>query len=231
MPSRILDVFISTTALDLAAYRDALHDRLVDTGLFRCISQKNMGPQDAATVAFCREKAQKADLFVGLVGMRRGWEPEGDNAKRSITGIEHDGAKDAGRRRYHWMTPDNFPVPGDSHESRAKYQRQIAFRKRVMGGGERIVSQREFGTAEKLASDIVVHLLKEVVTGDLITELRPEFAHEGGGSAEEQVPAVAAAVEKLAADQDVDLLALAKNPKGLDLADLEAKLQGPRGST
>jgi tetratricopeptide (TPR) repeat protein len=66
--------------------------------------------------------------------------------------------------------------------------------------------------------------LTQVVTGDLIAELRPEFARQGGGSAEEQAPAIAAAVEKLARDDDVDLLALAKNPEGIDLADLEAKL-------
>ena len=53
--------------------------------------------------------------------------------------------------------------------------------------------------------------------------------HARAGSAEEQAPAIAAAVEKLSSDDDVDLLALARDPKGVDLAELEAKLEARAG--
>ncbi len=222
--TRILDVFISTTAGDLSAYRDAIHDSLNETGLFYCTSQKNMVAHDAQAELYCREKAQAADIFVALVGMRRGWEPDGDNKKRSITEIEHDVANEFGRRRYIWVTLDSFPVPGNLHETRQQHSRQLAFRKRVMASGERVVSQKGFDSPERLATTIVTHLLKEVVSGDLIKLLRPELAADYRTSAEDQKPAIAAAVEKLAQDNDVDLLTLARNPKGVDIANLEAKL-------
>jgi tetratricopeptide (TPR) repeat protein len=225
MARRVLDVFLSSTAKDLEPYRDAVHARLMRTGLFHCVRQENFGAQDAGAIDFCRQKAQAADLFVGLVGLRRGWEPDGDKATRSITEMEHDFAKEAGRRRYIWVAPDDFPVPGNIRESDAEHGRQGNFRKRVMAGGERIVSQKGFGSPELLASEIVEHLLAQVVTGDLIALLRPEFSQGKGPSAEEQRPAVAAAVGRLSSDDDVDLLALAKRPEGVDLRELEVKLK------
>lgn len=223
MPRRVLDVFLSSTAKDLAEHRVAVHTRLARTGIFHCVRQEDFGAQDAGAIEHCRKEAQRADLFIGLVGLRRGWEPDGDNAKRSITQMEHDWAKEAGCRRFLWVTPDDFPVPGNLRETDAEHTRQQAFRGRVMGTGERIVSQKGFGSPELLASEIVEHLLAQVVTSDLLALLRPEYSSQVSG-AEEQVPAIAAAVEKLSSDADVDLLALAKDPKGVDLADLEAKL-------
>ena len=227
MPRRVLDVFLSSTAMDLAVHRTAVHERLMRTGLFHCVRQEDFGAQDAGAVEFCREKAQAAELFVGLIGLRRGWEPDGDNAKRSITEMEHDWAKEAARRRYIWMAPDDFPVPGNIRENDEQHGRQLAFRNRTMG--ERIVSQKGFGSPELLASEIVEHLLAQLVTSELIKELRPELAQQEAGPAEAQAPAIAAAVEKLASDRDVDLLALAKDPKGVNVADLEAKLEARAG--
>src|SRR5438128_2119441 len=131
MARRVLDVFLSTTAMDLATYRDGVHERLTGTGLFHCVSQKNMGAQDAGAVDFCRQQVQAADLFVGLIGLRRGWEPEGDSAKRSITEMEHGWAKEARRRRFLWVAPDDFPVPGNLRESDELNTRQQDFRRRV----------------------------------------------------------------------------------------------------
>ena len=226
MARRVLDVFLSSTAKDLAEHREAVYKRLMQTGLFHCVRQEDFGAQNAGAVDFCRKKAQEADMCVGLIGLRRGWEPDGDNEKRSITEMEHDWARDAGRPRYLWVMPDDFPLPGTMRESDDLHARQMAFRKRVMGGGERIVSQKGFGSPELLASEIVERLMVEVVTTDLLKLIRPEAAPPGQPalSKEEQAPAIAAAVERLAEDKDVDLLALAKDPKGLDIAELEAKL-------
>ena len=103
-------------------------------------------------------------MFVGLIGLRRGWEPDGDNEKRSITEMEHDWAREAGCPRYLWVAPDDFPVPGNMRESDEEYARQIAFRKRVMGGGERIVSQKGFGSPKRLAFEIVRQLHVQMIT-------------------------------------------------------------------
>lgn len=223
MTRKVLDVFLSSTAEDLKAFRAEIYRRLVSKGIFHCVRQEDFGAQDAKAVDFCRERAQAADIFVGLIGLRRGWEPKGDKARRSITEMEHDWARKAGVRRYLWVAPHDFPVAGHIRESDALHARQQAFRAKVMANGERIVSQAGFGSPELLAADVVDRLLIEVVTSDLIRELRPELSGQVGS--EDQRPAVVAAVERLVVDKDVDLLALAKNPEGVDLAELEAKLK------
>jgi hypothetical protein len=155
--SWVIDVFLSSTAQDLAEHRKAVHDRLGRTGLFRCIRQEDFGAQDAGAVNFCRRKSQEAGMFVGLIGMRRGWEPEGDNEKRSITEMEHDWARDAGRPRSLWVMPENFPLPTNERESSAAHRRQMAFCKRIMGGGGRIVSQKGFDAPDLLAAGKVAN--------------------------------------------------------------------------
>jgi tetratricopeptide (TPR) repeat protein len=225
MARKVIEIFLSSTAKDLAAYRTAVHDRLMRTGLFHCIWQEDFGAQNAGAVDFCRKHAQACDMFVGLIGLRRGWEPDGDNQKRSITEMEHDWAKEAGRPRYLWTAPGDFKVPDNLREPDDQHARQKAFRDRVMAGGERIVSQRGFESEQLFASEIVEHLLTQVVTGDLIAHVISDLPHHDRPSITEQKPAVAAAVEKLAEDKDVDLLKLAKNPQGIDLADLESKLK------
>jgi tetratricopeptide (TPR) repeat protein len=223
MARKVLEIFLSSTAQDLAPHREAVYERLRRVEFFHCVRQEDFGAQDSDALDFCCKKAQAADLFIGLIGMRRGWEPEGDNAKRSITEMEYDRAREAGRRRFVYASPDSFPVPGNLRETSAEHKRLLAFRKRIMG--ERIVSQKGFDTPELFASEVVERLLAHVIASDLIGELHPEFVRKDMDAVEAQGPAVTAAVERLAEDEDVDLLALAKNPGNVDLADLESKLK------
>jgi hypothetical protein len=211
MARKVLDVFLSSTAEDLAEHRKAVRDKLTSTGFF-CIWQEDFGPQNAGAVEFCRRKAREADIFVGLIGLRRGWEPKGDSKKRSITEMEYDSASEAGRPCYLWVMPDDFPVPGNMRESDEFHARQMAFRKRVMGGGGLVVAERGFNSPDLLAAEIRGHLVAQMLTG----ELRPEGASPGDS--------IAAALARLAEDKDVDLLALATNPQGLDVVELVAKL-------
>jgi tetratricopeptide (TPR) repeat protein len=221
----IVDVFLSSTAEDLKKYTDAVYERLNKHEMFRCTHQRDFGARDAATVNYCRERVLKAELYVGVFGMRRGWEPKGDDKKRSITQMEHDWARDSSKPRFLYVTPASFSVPGDKPEPMTMHKRQLAFRKKVMGEGERLVSQKGFESPELLAAEIVSQLVLQVATSGLIKMFRSDLATQDPASPNEQRPAITAAVERLAADEDVDLLALAKNPKNVDLGDLEAKLR------
>lgn len=224
MARTVLEIYLSSTAADLKPYRDAVYARLARIEFIKCIRQEDFGAQNAEAVQYCRDKARAADLFVGIIGLRRGWEPRGDSAHRSITEMEYDSAKEAGRGRYLWVSPDNFAIPGNLRESDREHSRQLAFRKRLLSRGEHVVSQKGFASPESLASEISEQLLAHIVTGDLIKLLRPDVLPQSSNAIEEQTPAVAAAVERLAEDKDVDLLAFAKNPHGVDIADLESKL-------
>jgi tetratricopeptide (TPR) repeat protein len=167
MARQVLEVFLSSTAKDLQAFREAVHDRLVRSGQFHCVRQEDFGPQSATAIEVCRKRVESVDLFVGLVGLRRGWEPPDDTAHRSITEMEHDWAAAAGKRRYVWITPDDFSSPGNLRDSDAEYHRQQAFRKRLMDGGALVVSQSGFDSAELLAAEITEHLLMAEIIADL----------------------------------------------------------------
>jgi Domain of unknown function (DUF4062) len=231
MARRVLDVFLSSTAVDLAVYRAAVRERLMRTGLFHCVCQEDFGAQESSAVDYCRQAVQKADLFVGLIGLRRGWEPDSDNGKRSITEIEHDWAMEAGRRRFLWVAPDDLPVPGNLRESDEQHSRQAAFRRRVMDAGQCIVSQKDFGSPELLASEIANHLLTQAMTRDLFAPMRSKAARHEPRLDEEQVPTFGAAVEipansEIPADsKDVVLLARANESKVIDTAVVEGQLR------
>ncbi|MFZ1107288.1 MAG: DUF4062 domain-containing protein [Rhodomicrobium sp.] len=227
MAGGVIDVFLSSTALDLAGYRKAIHDRLVRTKLFRCTWQEDFGAQNVGALDFCRRKVREADMVVGLIGLRRGWEPDGDAEKRSITEMEHDWARDAGRPHYIWVMPDDFPLPGNLHESDGLRARQMAFRRRVMGGGgEHIVSQKGFGSPDLLASEIVEHLMIQVVTTDLLKLIQPEADGRAAPARDDRAPAVAAAIKRFANNRDADLLGFAN---GLNTKLTRDKLEAKAG--
>jgi len=221
----LIEVFLSSTALDLKEHRDALHAELSSTGVFHCVRQEDFGPQNAGAVDFCRRSVKQCEIFLGLVGLRRGWEPPGDNENRSITEMEHDWAREAGRRQFIYVAPDNFKVAGDLREPDEQHARQEAFRRSIIGSGERIVSQKGFDNPERFAADVVKHLLCQHIAGNLIGAAPAQGVPPQQIAPDDQRPPVAAAVKKLAEDNDVDLLALAKNPQGIDIIELEAKLK------
>jgi len=200
MPRQVLEVFLSSTAKDLEAFRKAVHARLVRSGQFHCVWQEDFGPQSATAIDFCRTKVESVDVFVGLVGLRRGWEPTGDAAHRSITEMEHDWAAAAGKRRYVWVAPDDFPVPGNLRESDAEHARQQAFRTRLMADGALVISQSGFGSAEMLAADITEHLLMAELVADL--QGRGEVAKAEQGGLEREI--VAKLARQLKPDDALD---------------------------
>lgn len=164
MTQTVLTVFLSSTAKDLTAFRNAVHARLSKLEYFRCIWQEHFDAQDAQAYDYCRDEAKKADIYIGLIGMRRGWEPKQDTANRSITELEHDWAEEAGRPRLIYVAPDTFPVPGNLHESKAEHRRQLAFRQRMMV--ERVVSQAGFESPDLLAATIAERVLRLVIDND-----------------------------------------------------------------
>lgn len=113
MARTILTVFLSSTGKDLEAYRAEVRKRIGAIEFLKCVAMEDFGPQDANAVDLCRKKVGEADLFVGLIGLRRGWQPPGDNAQRSITEMEYDWAVGANRSRFMCVAPDDFPVPGN----------------------------------------------------------------------------------------------------------------------
>jgi tetratricopeptide (TPR) repeat protein len=216
----VLTVFLSSTGADLDAYRAEIRKQIGAVDFLKCIAMEDFGPRDANAIDHCQKEVVGADLFVGVIGLRRGWEPDGDNQKRSITEMEYDWATGSGRSRFMCIAPDDFPIKGNLRDNDEQHGRQVLFRKRV--SAERIAGMRNFETPQALAAEVVSALLSHIISSDLIQHLRPELA--GPEAAQAQAP-LAAAVETLAADDDIDLLALARNPRGVEVAELESKLR------
>lgn len=220
MGRTILTVFLSSTGKDLDAYRDAVHKRITANEFLKCVRMEDFGPQNAGAVAYCEQQARACDFFVGIVGLRRGWEPDGDNRRRSITEMEYDSANEAARERLMCIAPDDFPVPGNLREADDVHDRQAAFRRRV--GSELVSGVHNFTSPEALAGEVIDAILSRIISGQWIKELRPDLA---GTDASQALAPLVSALETLGEDDDADLLSLARNPEGADIEALEEKLR------
>ena len=209
----VQSVFLSSTALDLQPYRDALASRLAGSPFFRCFRHEQSGPADLAAVEFCYEAVQTCDIYVGLIGLRRGFEPA--KGGPSITEMEFDWAGERGIPRMVWLTPDHFVFDGNEREPAPLQARQQAFRKRlrrtVIAGGA------DFNSPAQLALEIENHLLAHLIARQ----------HAGTGSSAPHgfvETQLASAIEQAAAERKFDLNELASNPQVFDAADLLKRL-------
>ena len=225
MVRKTLDVFLSSTAVDLAEHRVAVHERLARTAVFQCHRFEDRGPQSPTAIEYCATNVHQTDIFVGLVGHRRGWEPEGDNAARSITEMEHDWASAAGKPQYIWVAPDDFLMSAHGRETDQQHARQQHFRTRLQSEGRRVVSKRGFTSPAQLASDVTEHLLSAVISTHLILSVRPEIAFSNVNTMAETQSDVTAALTTLSGDNDIDLELLARETERADFEELEAKLR------
>ena len=111
-------VFLSSTGNDLRPYRDQIIEDAPGHDLFRIDFMEEWGARSRPPLALCRDKVRAADIFAGLIGTYRGWEPEGDGRQRSITEMEYDWALEYGKARLMFVAPKDFAggVPASDGE-------------------------------------------------------------------------------------------------------------------
>src|SRR5438876_653773 len=100
---RSLSVYVSSTGRDLAAHRRAVLKHMQGLDRIHCHAT-DFGARDKAAFDHCREQIDNCDIFVGLVGHDRGWEPPDDAHPRSITELEYEWA--AGKPRLMFVAPE-----------------------------------------------------------------------------------------------------------------------------
>ena len=128
MPEAIINVFLSSTARDLARYREAVARAINGLDGYKCIHMEEFGARPREADAFCQEKVARCDLFVGIVGLCYGSvAPDG----RSYTEQEYDAAVAKGIPRLMFIAPNDFALPGSLREPDEKWQAQQRFRQRV----------------------------------------------------------------------------------------------------
>jgi hypothetical protein len=101
-----MKVFLSSTAVDLVAYRQMADDTLLRMSQ-EVVVMERFGPLPAEPVAECERKARECDVTVCIVAHRYGFVP--DKGLGSITRREVEAAKDAGRDVLVWIVADDHP--------------------------------------------------------------------------------------------------------------------------
>ncbi len=97
----------------------------------------------------CRQKVQRADVYVGIIGFRYG-SPVRDDADHSYTELEFIAASELGLPRLLFLLDEDAvpPLPQSYLSDPVYAERQRAFRERVVGAGttvQRVASPGDLG--------------------------------------------------------------------------------------
>lgn len=141
-------VFVSSTARDLTAYREAAYRAIERLDGFHGVRMEDFGARDAESDEFCRAKIAECDVAVFIVGLCHGSSPKG--FKTSYTEREYQAAKDADLPRLAFLSEEGKFYDGYYRESDARWKQQQAFRARL--NGERM--RDTFATPEELSGKV-----------------------------------------------------------------------------
>ncbi len=143
-------VFLSSTARDLTAYRDAVTDAINRLDGFHCVRMEDFGARDTLADDFCRAKIAECDVAVFIIGLCYGSSPKG--AQESYTQREYSAAE--GKPRLVFLSAEGKFYEGFVREPDRLWKKQQAFRKRL--NQEHI--RDEFFTPDELATKVTAAL-------------------------------------------------------------------------
>jgi hypothetical protein len=126
----IKTVFLSSAALGLEEYREAVYHAIERLDGYHCVRMEDFGARELESAKFCARRVAECDVFVGLVGQRYGSSPPDDD--RSFTEIEFDAAKAKGIPSLIFAAPEEFAAPANLIELDVLRERQKAFRTRAL---------------------------------------------------------------------------------------------------
>ncbi len=210
-------VFLSSTGADLGPYRAQVIEDARGHDWFRLDAMEDFGARSAPPIEFCRRRVEEGDIFVGLIGHYRGWEPEGGDGQRSITEMEYDWAADGKKPRLMFVAPEDFVSAAPASDG-AEGERQLRFRARVMGA--ETVDCRCFGSAHALSTAVFKALFNEVMY-DLAAQAKaaPASVEPGRPDAAAMAGAV---IAEVALEENLSLEAMRARGFGPD--EIEAAL-------
>ncbi|HEY3571928.1 MAG TPA: DUF4062 domain-containing protein [Thermoanaerobaculia bacterium] len=118
--SLTLRVFLSSTAVDLGAYREAVKEAVLRLHHLP-IRMETFGALATAPLTACERQVRDSDAVVVLVAHRYGWVPtaeQGGREGKSITWLEVEAALDAGRPIFAYLVEDAHPWIEDREQDR-----------------------------------------------------------------------------------------------------------------
>jgi hypothetical protein len=124
-------VYLSSTLADLEEERKAVFAALASRA---CAVKQSYGASEKDLIATCRDDVGGCDVYVGIFGLRYGYQPPGDNpAGKSITELELDEAEAKGLQRFLFLKDEKAKgySAADIDNPRAKID---ALRQRIGSG-------------------------------------------------------------------------------------------------
>lgn len=149
---RVTTVFLSSVQGNLIAYRDAIAKAIDRLDGIRCVKMEDFGARDQPSLDNCINKVKQCDCLVALIGPIYGSSPEDD--ERSYSEIEYDTAVELGISRLVFVSPEDFPIPGNAIESAKRRRKQQAFRARV----EKERQRASFSSQEEAVQSVLTAL-------------------------------------------------------------------------
>ncbi len=127
---RSYKVFLSSTSRDNEKRRKIVQDAIATAGM-TWHGMEIFTAEAERIKDVCSKYAAKADLFIGVIAWRYGWQPDGE---KSITEMEYDAARAAGKDCLMFQLNPDLPVnQKDFDEGEDKWDKQKlleAFKKR-----------------------------------------------------------------------------------------------------
>jgi Domain of unknown function (DUF4062) len=121
--------FLSSTARDLAEYRDAVCNAINGLDNWKCVRMEEFGARPQPAEIFNDKAVRDCDLFIGILGHRYGSIPEGYS--QSYTEKEYYTARGNNRPPLMFLARDDFLLPAHLRENDNYREQQEAFRSRV----------------------------------------------------------------------------------------------------
>lgn len=140
--------FISSTSVDLPAYRQAVIEACLGRGYFP-VGMEHWSAKDADAVTVCLSELEDCQLFIGIYAFRYGWIPPGRNV--SICELEYDRAKEKGIPRLLFFADENAAWPPKMVDKGDSAVKLDAFKERI--GAERVGAF--FGSNHELRAEVV----------------------------------------------------------------------------
>ena len=137
MPTK-RQIFISSTAKDLAEFRSAAISRIERLDGWKCSNMERFGARAGRTVDVCKRLVQECDLFLGIVGHLYGSCPKDSSA--SYTEHEYEAAVTANIPRLMFIAHEGVPVLPELRAADSDPERQIAFRNWVRNSEQMVES-------------------------------------------------------------------------------------------
>jgi Domain of unknown function (DUF4062)/inactive STAND len=166
-------VFISSTAKDLAEFRAATIKQVERLDGWKCVNMERFGARAGPTVDACKELVQSCDLFLGIVGHLYGSCPR--ESSTSYTEHEYEATVTASIPRLMFIAQDGVAVSAELLTADSDPKRQSAFRDRVKSSGEIVGSfDCPLGLAADAATAIANYQFSQI-------PLPPEPSSRGRG--------------------------------------------------